>query len=312
MKLNLLYLSLYLLFTNYTKSIECEMNKDSGFACVCKTNQNNCTTPIEGIPDLNPSDVLIYQTSKASSKRLEQTLLRNALQEKPDTQTPWNTYEFRINTKTTFQSIVGFGGALTDAAFVNLNLLEDKNKQEILESYYGATGIQYSVGRIPIGSTDFSLQVYSYCDKQNDTKLETFSINVDRSELTGYKLQNSKAIIQLARDSGRDLKLFASPWAPPGWMTDTGEVIHNPRLSKDDQIQRSYVEYLKRFFEEYEKEGIHFWGMTAQNEPDGNLGQWQSLRFSPEEYRDFVRDHLGLVLKTRFPKLKIMMHDDQR
>jgi glucosylceramidase len=154
--------------------------------------------------------------------------------------------------------------------------------------------------------------VYSYCDQKDDLDLETFSIDVDKTSLTGDKLANTKRILDIVKDSGKNLTLFASPWAPPGWMTNTGEVIHNPRLSTDQKIKESYANYLKKFFEEYEKEGIHFWGMTGQNEPDGNLGQWQSLRFSPEQYRDFVKDFLGPVLKARFPDLKIMMHDDQR
>ena len=142
--------------------------------------------------------------------------------------------------------------------------------------------------------------------------LSSFSIEIDKTQTTGFKLQNIKTVLDIVKQRGTDIKLFASPWAPPGWMTDTGKVINNPRLSPSKQIQTAYSEYLKKFFEEYKKEGISFWGMTVQNEPDGNLGQWQSLRFSPEQYRDFVKDFLGPQIKTAFPDLKIIMHDDQR
>jgi glucosylceramidase len=69
-----------------------------------------------------------------------------------------------------------------------------------------------------------------------------------------------------------------------------------------------------KFFEEYDKIGIKFWGLTAQNEPAGNVGTWQDLKFSPEEERDFIKQCLGPTLKMSnvTKKIKLMMLDDQR
>lgn len=291
--------------------LQCDMRPESGDACVCPTFSNNCNDPIEPIPELKPNDIVVYETKQSSSERIKPFILNNALKPQSSDSSS-NAYIFDIDIDQQFQKIVGFGGALTDATFLNLNKLKGNAKEEILQGYYAKYGIEYSTGRIPIGSTDFSLGVYSYCDKKDDFDLTSFSIDVDRGPLTGNKLANAQRILEIVKLTGKQLRLFASPWAPPAWMTDTGRVTGNPRLPSDDRVKASYVQYLAKFFEEYAKEGIHFWGMTVQNEPDGNLGKWQSLRFSPEQYRDFVRDHLGPVFKTRFPKLKLMMHDDQR
>ena len=237
-------------------------------------------------------------------------LMQNSLQS--ETSGSNDPYMFKINLEKKFQKILGFGASFTDSSFLNMNSLKGNGKQEILEAYFGKSGIEYSMGRIPIGSNDDSLRVYSYNDSPNDIDLSNFSIDIDRSAETGFKLDNIKTILKMVKDTGKELNLFASPWSPPAWMTNTGKTIHNPKLQNDPKIKSSYVQYLKKFFEEYEKEGVTFWGMTAQNEPDGNIGYWQSLKFTPAEQRDFIRDYLGPVIKGKYPGMKIMMHDDQR
>ena len=55
-----------------------------------------------------------------------------------------------------------------------------------------------------------------------------------------------------------------------------------------------YSRYLVKFFESYKlKHGIDFWALTAGNEPAGNTGAWQDLKFSAAEQRDFIKTALG-------------------
>lgn len=58
--------------------------------------------------------------------------------------------------------------------------------------------------------------------------------------------------------------------------------------------------YLVKFFEAYAapEHGIDFWGLTAQNEPAGNTGAWQDLKFTAAQQRDFIREVLGPALKA--------------
>jgi hypothetical protein len=42
--------------------------------------------------------------------------------------------------------------------------------------YYGPNGLEYNLGRIPMGGVDFSTRTYTYDDEEYDTTLEKFSL----------------------------------------------------------------------------------------------------------------------------------------
>lgn len=63
-----------------------------------------------------------------------------------------------------------------------------------------------------MGSTDFSTDIYSYNPYEGDLNQTRFSIARDTD-----KIQMMKWALEL----NKDLRFFASPWAPPSWMTTT-------------------------------------------------------------------------------------------
>lgn len=75
-----------------------------------------------------------------------------------------------------------------------------------------------SLMRICMGTPDFAASAwYSYDDLprgQTDPEMQCFSIAPDRR----YVLP----ILKLALRENADLKFFASPWSPPGWMKTNG------------------------------------------------------------------------------------------
>ncbi|VDO36931.1 unnamed protein product [Haemonchus placei] len=80
---------------------------------------------------------------------------------------------------------------------------------------------------------------------------------------------------------------------------------------------RSYANYLIKFFEEYAKNGVPFWGMTLQNEPTSGalpFYKWQAMLFTASMQRDFVKVTLGPMLKSKntTKDLKVMALDDNR
>lgn len=85
--------------------------------------------------------------------------------------------------------ILGFGGSITDSAGLNIQKLSEDAKTRLIESYYSPTGIEYSMGRIPMGATDFSRGPYSYAEVVDDNKLEHFALKEE-----DYKLKASKTI----------------------------------------------------------------------------------------------------------------------
>ena len=55
----------------------------------------------------------------------------------------------------------------------------------------------------------------------------------------------------------------------------------------------TFADYLVKYLDAYREQGIEIWAITPENEPLGNGGQWDSMHFTPESMRDFIRDHLG-------------------
>ena len=48
----------------------------------------------------------------------------------------------------------------------------------LLSSYYGPTGLDYTLGRLNMGGCDFSTRPYTYCDVE-DPDLNQFSLTED-------------------------------------------------------------------------------------------------------------------------------------
>ena len=60
----------------------------------------------------------------------------------------------------TYQTIIGFGGAFTEATGVSIKKLPSDKQDKIIKEYFSKEGLNYSIGRLPIGSSDFSLNSY--------------------------------------------------------------------------------------------------------------------------------------------------------
>lgn len=92
------------------------------------------------------------------------------------------------------QTMRGFGGAFTDSSAAHFTAMPPAVKEHFLESYFGggadATtgapaardgGIGYSLGRVVLGSADFSTGVWSYDDVEGDLNLTHFSLQRDEA-----------------------------------------------------------------------------------------------------------------------------------
>jgi glucosylceramidase len=185
-----------------------------------------------------------------------------------------------------FQTILGIGGALTDASAETYAKLPSSVQKQFLKAYYDpANGIGYTLARTNIHSCDFSSDSYTYI-KDGDTALKTFNVDHDRK----YRLPFIHQIIAAA---GGKITLFVSPWSPPGFMKDNGEMLHGGKLLP--QYRQSWANYFVKFIQTYEKEGVPVWGLTLQNEPLAKQ-TWESCYYSAEDERDFIKGYLGPTL----------------
>lgn len=208
-----------------------------------------------------------------------------------------------IDPTKTFQEIEGIGGALTDAAAETFYKLPADKQNEILKAYYSPTeGIGYSLARTNINSCDFSSGSYVYSEV-DDTTLAKFSIAHDLE----FKIPLIKAAI---KESGDNLKLFASPWSPPAWMKSNNDMLHGGKLLPE--YFQTWADYYVHFINAYKKEGISIWGLTVQNEPAA-VQTWESCIYTAEDERDFVKNYMGPTLeKAGMSVVKLMVWDHNR
>ena len=151
----------------------------------------------------------------------------------------------------------GFGVAITGSSCYNLSLMDYDERQKILKAVYSKEGLNLNVGRLSIGSSDYSAEIYTYDDFENDVELKHFSIERDKE----YIIPIIKEILAI----NPDIKLFASPWSPPGWMKTGGSIGGGFMRAK---FVECYAEYTVKFIKAYEAEGIKIRAITTQNESE--------------------------------------------
>jgi glucosylceramidase len=244
--------------------------------------------------------ITVYTTAANTELRLTQS---DRLTFSPGRQ-PLETEPFvLVDARAPFQTIIGFGGALTDASAETFAKLTNEKQQELLTAYYDPVrGIGYTLGRTNIQSCDFSSDTYGYV-ADNDVSLKTFNVDHDKQ----YRIPLIKQAIKVA---GGELKLFVSPWSPPGWMKDNNSVLNGGKLKA--AYDQPWANFYIKFIRTYEALGIPVWGLSVQNEPMATQ-KWESCIFTAEDERNFIRDYLGPSLqKAGMGTKKLIAWDHNR
>jgi glucosylceramidase len=208
-----------------------------------------------------------------------------------------------VDPSQTFQTLLGIGGALTDASAETFAKLPADTQREILDAYFDPSkGIGYTFARTNIHSCDFSSGSYTYV-AEGDKELKTFSVAHDRQFRIPF-------IKRAAAAAGRKLTLFASPWSPPAFMKDNKDMLHGGKLKAE--FYQSWAKYYAKFVKAYEAEGVPVWGVTVQNEPMATQ-RWESCIYTAEEERDFLKNYLGPTLRREgLGDRKILAWDHNR
>lgn len=243
-------------------------------------------------------EIKVVMTSKNTEDRLtekESSIFSSRL--------PNQKVDIELDINKKYQTILGFGGAFTEATTYTLSQMIHDKRQEVINSYFDPeNGLGYTIGRVHISSCDFSLGNYVYIE-ENDTELETFDISRDK-----------KWVLPLIKDSmkvkGGEFKILASPWSPPAWMKTNKEMNNGGKLLPE--YREIWAKYYTKFIKAYREEGIDIWGITVQNEPAA-VQVWDSCIYSAEEERDFVKDHLGPTMYAEgLEDIKILIWDHNR
>lgn len=207
------------------------------------------------------------------------------------------------------QTIIGFGGAFTEASALVFSKMSSQHQQEFIKGYFGPDGLGYTVGRVPINSCDFSTDSYSFDDVKGDYDLKHFDDGV------AHDTETMIPLIAAAQDElksqGRKLKLLATPWSPPAWMKSNQQMVHSFSPCITQRAKRTWANYITRWVSAYQAKGVPIWALTVQNEPE-NDAFWEACVMSPEEEADFLGHDLGQAMRTKHPEVLVFGYDHNK
>ncbi|HTJ49816.1 MAG TPA: glycoside hydrolase family 30 protein, partial [Cyclobacteriaceae bacterium] len=251
-------------------------------------------------PKKNATEVVVYTTADKSDLRLSNTGTLQFTELKQPAETVPCVF---VDPSKTFQTVVGIGGALTDASAETFAKLSKETQQELLTAYYNTEkGIGYTLARTNIQSCDFSSDTYSYV-QDKDESLKTFNLAHDEK----YKIP---LIRQAMTAAGGKLTMFVSPWSPPAFMKDNNNMLLGGKLLP--QYAQAWANFYVKFIKEYESRGMPIWGLSVQNEPMAKQ-TWESCNYSAEDERDFIKKYLGPTLeKSGLGDKKLIAWDHNR
>uniref|UniRef100_K3WLX9 Glycosyl hydrolase family 30 TIM-barrel domain-containing protein n=1 Tax=Globisporangium ultimum (strain ATCC 200006 / CBS 805.95 / DAOM BR144) TaxID=431595 RepID=K3WLX9_GLOUD len=233
---------------------------------VCVCTEANCDSVANTYTSLKAGEIGVYRSSKAGDRLKYEVITINKAGATVD-------IEFTLNLAQMYQQVIGFGGAFTDAAAINTYKLTPALQQKVLDAYFSETGLEYSTGRIPISSSDFSESIYSYNPVVDDFNMTHFSIDVDkRRTRTNWRSSSARSDVD---ETDQDVCVVVG--AQSEGVNIWGMTVQN-----------------------------------EPGKPIIQPSVWQSLRMTGAEERDFIKKDLGPLFKQNHPDVKIIAGDDQK
>ena len=185
----------------------------------------------------------------------------------------------------------------------NFYQLSEGTQNELMKAYFDSKdGNGYRLARTSIHSCDFSSRSHTYVE-EGDKSLSTFSIKKDLNYRTPF-------IKRALTEANGKITLMASPWSAPAYMKSNNNMLYGGKLLPE--YYELWALYYTKFIKAYEAEGIPIWGITIQNEPAA-VQRWESMIYTAEEERDFLKNYLGPVMaREGLEDKKIIVWDHNR
>jgi glucosylceramidase len=216
----------------------------------------------------------------------------------PDAQLP----TIDVNDKQQFQTIEGFGFALTGGSAQLLMKMTPAKRAALLKDIFSTegSGIGVSYLRVSIGASDMNDHVFSYDDLpagETDPELAKFSLGPDRADVI-------PALKEILAINPR-IKILGSPWSAPAWMKTNGKV-KGGELKPD--CYGAFAAYFVKYIESMKAEGIQITAITIENEPL-NPKNTPSMVMFAEQQDKFIAKYLGPAFEKAGIKTEIQLYD---
>ena len=242
-----------------------------------------------------------------------------------------------VNPKNALQTVVGFGSCFNELGWSSLSELSEQDRQAVLaELFQPGKGANFTMGRMPIGANDFSLNYYSLDETDGDFDMNDFSIAHDQTLLIPF--------IKSAMRYQPQLKIWGSPWCPPKWMkknkfyaenadANWNKMILSFKANQDakaandplrfrvgllgngtplnamgyegvtsfnmqPQYLKAYAKYFGKYVDAYHQEGINVFMVMPQNESN-SAQPYPACCWTAKDLNTFVGKYLGPEMKKR-------------
>ena len=267
-------------------------------SCSCDSQTSNQTPEPEPVPQPQPEVEAAKSyttTADKSSLFAEKTIAFG----KTASMSP---YAVRF-TDDTYQTVDGFGAALTVASCYNILKMPQEKRDAFLKQMFDTeNGIGSSLIRVCIGGSDFSIERFTWCDKQG---LENFAP-------AEYDLKYVIPVLKEIKKINPSLKIIGSPWTAPRWMKKTVNSDIDWYSWTGGTLKPScyqdYAEYFVKWIQYMQSQGLDIYAVTPQNEPL-NAGNSMSMIMYWDVARDFIKTALGPAFKKAGLDTKILVFD---
>jgi glucosylceramidase len=189
-----------------------------------------------------------------------------------------------IDQNTVYQEIKGWGGCFNERGWDAVSILSQDTCDSVISAFFDPIdGCKFNICRMPIGASDFAMDMYTLNDTQGDYAMEHFSIERDKQKLIPF--------IKAAMVYKPDLKMWGIPWTPPKWLK-TSNMFTGGYLKQDEQSLNAYALYFEKYVQAYRNEGIDIFAIMPQNEPCWDMSDYTACGYTDDENYNFMKNYL--------------------
>lgn len=213
------------------------------------------------------------------------------------------------------QTFKGWGTCFNELDYDAYNMMDENDRQLFVKRLFNPYGdLRMTVGRIPVGASDYARGWYSCNETDGDFDMSDFSIDRDKEAVIPS--------IKLAQTECPDMTFWASPWSPPQWMktnkhyaqrmTNTNGCpfnvppYFNDQFIDDERYYNAYCLYFSKFIDAYKEEGIAITSLAYQNEAYSNT-PYPGCSWTAKTTGKFLADYLGPYFAAHHPDVTLIL-----
>lgn len=267
-----------------------------GFIVSCSPGNNPTPTPPVQPILVTPtkSDVAVWLTTSDKSSLFQKQNVTLNFSSAANANT-----NLTVDTTQAYQTIDGFGFALTGGSATLINSLNSTQQDALLRELFttDSSHIGISYLRINIGASDLVPTPYTYDDGSVDVNLSNFSIDREKTDF----LPVLKKILAI----NPNIKLLATSCTAPPWMKTNNSYVGGKLTPAYYGV---FGNYFVKYFQAMKAQGITIDAMTPQNEPLNPYNNPSMVMLANEE-TNFIKNNLGPAMQSAGITTKIICYD---